>query len=146
MICIWCELTVLTQLSTDPWWTAAAPRDRITHTTVLTLTAQRAIPAEPALCARWITHTREEKGHDLSKACRTVRQWNVFNKCLWMSFHHLIKIIYSLLVKFGFSVDIIKPTLIHAQFLSNVLRFLSSLMTYLWRFMKMKHLLKGLWV
>lgn len=65
MICSLCELTVLTQLSTDPWWTAAAPRDRITHTTVLTLTAQRAIPAEPAVRTRWMTNTQKEKGHDL---------------------------------------------------------------------------------
>lgn len=63
--------TVLTQLSTDPWWTAAAPGDRITHTIVLTLTAQRAIPAEQALWTRLITH-------ESRPSVRTVTAGSVF--------------------------------------------------------------------
>lgn len=69
--------TVLTQLSTDPWWTAAAPRDRITHTTVLTLTAQRAIPAEPALRTRLIANDPRPSVGTVTAVCVCVTHSSV---------------------------------------------------------------------
>lgn len=45
---------VLAQVSTDPWWTAAAPGDRITARTVLALAVERAVFAEKSLRARLV--------------------------------------------------------------------------------------------
>lgn len=53
------QLTVLAQVSTDPWWTAAAPGDRITARTVLALAVERAVFAEKSLRARWEEKTKK---------------------------------------------------------------------------------------
>lgn len=47
------RLTILAQVSTDPWWTAAGPGDGITARAVLALAVERAVFAEKSLSARW---------------------------------------------------------------------------------------------
>lgn len=47
------HLTILAKLSTDPWWTAAAPGDGVTAPTVFTFRREGAVFTKKSLRACW---------------------------------------------------------------------------------------------
>lgn len=54
-----CQLTILAQIPTDSRWAAAVPAHRVTGGTILTLTAEGAVPAKGALWTSWAKGRRE---------------------------------------------------------------------------------------